>query len=403
MRSRRRVAPRSPTRAMGRARGSRPGAARRRCRPRVRGRGTIGASPYLVLDWCAGSPNVAAPRNTVRFPRVKRRVALVGLADRHARHVRPAPRTRRRPRRRPPAKHPGRPRRPGFRCSTSHSRDGSATGNRRAARRGASITSRSSRVRCLTVSRRRHACEGRRAVRRLAALLYLLFTGEHYQDFQLRQRAFLTAICEGSVQSFAARGSGAVAGGRGMSGGSVEQDGWRPVSAVAAFAGASGRSTRERETPSRGGPASPRPADTPLYDGDSQRMMIGASLTRAGYGHRELTPPPCRTTERVGDAWRGRPRVRALPARARPRRRGDARTRGPVGARAMAAADAPGRVRRRGPRVHRRRPQRQHAVSCDRGGKLRSRADRQRGRRSSSAGQIRERVHRARRPFPRTV
>ena len=40
----------------------------------------------------------------------------------------------------------------------------------------------------------------------LATLLYLLFTGEHYQDFQLDRHAFLSAICDGSMLSFAARG-----------------------------------------------------------------------------------------------------------------------------------------------------------------------------------------------------
>ena len=260
--------------------------------PRLRRRGTIGESPYLAMDWCAGSAADVAAAEYRALPSHPRRVALLGLAiavlDVYARlHARGVVHGDIHPR------------------NILIDRDNTislldfALARRSGAddtgvpRAGVPFYYEPELARALLdrVSPPPAAEAGEQFA--LAALLYLLFTGEHYQDFQLEQHAFLSAICGGSMLSFAARG--------------IEP--WPEVEAalaralsktpagrypsIAAFAA----SLRQILPVATSGDGDARPFDhadlgqhPPYAPDDAQRMLLGTFLTRAGYGQVDAVP-----------------------------------------------------------------------------------------------------------------
>jgi serine/threonine-protein kinase len=126
----------------------------------------------------------------------------------------------------------------------------------------------------------------------LAALVYLLFTGEHQQDFPLERRAFLAAVCDGAILSFAARGAGAwpeleAVLARALS---KTPDGRYP--SVAAFASGmralAVRAPHERDDTNAGTHA--RGGHPRHVSDDAERMLLGTFLRRAGYGYADALP-----------------------------------------------------------------------------------------------------------------
>jgi hypothetical protein len=260
--------------------------------PRVRGRGTIGASPYLVLDWCAGSPiDGVAPEYRTR-PSEPRRAALLGLAtavlDTYARlHARGVVHGDIHPRN----ILAGRDNRVvllDFALARRIGMDASVP------RAGVPFYYEPELARALLDGETPPPASEAGEQFALAALLYLLFTGEHYQDFQLEQRAFLTAIGDGSMLSFAARGAEPWPEAEAVLARALSRTPAGRYPSVAAFAAALRQiSAASVSTSTEAGPAGrPDPTPTPPYvPDDAQRMLLGAFLARAGYGHGDALPP----------------------------------------------------------------------------------------------------------------
>jgi serine/threonine-protein kinase len=261
--------------------------------PRLRGRGTIGESPFLVLDWRAGSniDSVAVELRTL--PSDERRAALlrlgIALLDSYARlhaqgvvhgdiHTRNVLMDR-----------DGRVTVLDFALARRIGTDGDDV-----PRAGVAFYFEPELADASLAGLAAPPATAAGEQFALAALLYVLFTGEHYQDFQLEQRAFLRAVREGAVLAFAARGVEPWP--------DVEETFARALSkapgdrfpSVAAFA------ARLREI--QGATAAPGPDAAP--DGrhdvgrhpryapdDAQRMLLGGLLTRAGYGCRDAPAP----------------------------------------------------------------------------------------------------------------
>lgn len=260
--------------------------------PRLRGRGTIGESPYLVLDWCAGSPVDVVATEYRALPSDQRRAALLGLAvavlDVYARlHERGVVHGDIHPR------------------NILVDRDNRislldfalarwiGTDSASVPRAGVPFYYEPELARALLDRESLPPASEAGEQFALAALLYLLFTGEHYQDFQLERQAFLSAICDGSMLSFAARG--------------IEP--WPEVEAVLARAlskkpagrfpsiAAFASSLRQVLSVTASADNDQRlvgHADLnrhpPYAPDDAQRMLLGTLLTRAGYGVADANP-----------------------------------------------------------------------------------------------------------------
>ncbi len=367
--------------------------------PRLRRRGTIGESPYLVLDWCAGSAADIAAAEYRALPSDERRAALLSLAiavlDVYARlHAR------------------------GVVHGDIHPRN--------------ILVDRDNRVSLLDFALARQIGTDSTGVPRagvpfyyepelaralldgltpppaseageqfaLAALLYLLFTGEHYQDFQLEQHAFLSAIRDGSVLSFAARGiepwpeAEAVLA-RALSKAPAER--WPSISVFA-------DSLRHLQTVAANGRAGASHAGRAGLSAASaiRARRRGAHVTRhiphargirARRCVRRRTAGHAARTDGIGHARRRRSRLWALPSRARPRGCRDACAGGPVGIARGGGCGRAGCVCRRGARAHCCGLLRQHPVSHGRGRPLRPVLDRQCRGGSAVAGRIRGGVH----------
>jgi eukaryotic-like serine/threonine-protein kinase len=260
--------------------------------PRVRRRGTIGESPYLVLDWCVGSPvDVVAPEYRA-LPPDRRRAGLLGLAiavlDTYAGlHARGVVHGDIHPR------------------NILVDRDNHislldfalarriGTDTTSVPRAGVPFYYEPELARALLDSETLPPASEAGEQFALAALLYLLFTGEHYQDFQLDQHTFLSSICDGPMLSFAARGiepwpevEPVLA--RGLSKAPAAR-----YASIAAFAA----SLRQILSDTVGVGIDARPAGhadlshhPPYAPDDAQRMLLGAFLARTGYGNAETLP-----------------------------------------------------------------------------------------------------------------
>jgi serine/threonine-protein kinase len=261
--------------------------------PRLRRRGTIGESPYLVLDWCAGSP-VDVPAAEYRaLPAGQRRAALLELGiavlDVYARlHAR------------------------GFVHGDIHPRNILVDRDNGIAlldfalairigmddagvpRAGVPFYYEPELARALLDGVTPPPASGAGEQFALAALLYLLFTGEHYQDFQLDRQAFLSAICDGSMLSFAARGIEPWPEAEAALATALSKTPARRYPSIAAFAAC----LREIQTIASSGNADEKHAGhenlhqhPPYAPDDAQRMLLGTFLTQAGFAHSGPLPP----------------------------------------------------------------------------------------------------------------
>lgn len=255
--------------------------------PRLRRRGTIGESPYLVLDWCAGSAADIAAAEYRALPSDERRAALLSLAiavlDVYTRlHVR------------------------GIVHGDIHPRNILADRDNRISlldfalarrigtdsadvpRAGVPFYYEPELARALLDGTSPPPASEAGEQFALAALLYLLFTGEHYQDFQLEQHAFLSAIRDGSMLSFAARGIEPWPEAEAVLTRALSKAPAERYPSISAFAA----SLRQLQTVAATGRAGASPAGRadslqhPRYaPDDAGRMLLGTFLTRAGYGH----------------------------------------------------------------------------------------------------------------------
>jgi serine/threonine-protein kinase len=267
--------------------------------PRVRSRGTIAGSPYLILDWCAGSPVDVVATEYRALPSGQRRAALLGLAiavlDSYTRlHAR------------------------GIVHGDIHPNNILADRDnhislldfalaRRIATDGASVPRAGvpfyyepELARALRGGEPLPPASEAGEQFALAALLYLLFTGEHYQDFQLEQQAFLSAICDGSMLSFGARGAEPWPEAEAILARALSKTPAARFPSIAAFAA----SLRQIPSDTVGADIDAKPgghADLTHYPpyapvpDDAQRVLLGTFLTRAGYGgagvNAEVLPP----------------------------------------------------------------------------------------------------------------
>ena len=257
--------------------------------PRLRRRGMIGESPFLLLDWCMGSGIETVAAEWRALPHDARRASLLTLAialldayDRlHAKGIVHGD------------VHPK---------NVLVDRDGRLTvldfafarrldaDDSDVRRAGVAFYFEPELAGALLDATDRPSVTESGEQYALAALLYLLFTGEHYQDFQLEQRAFLASVRDGPMLPFSARGI----------------DPWPEVEAtlaralskaptdrfpsIAAFADAMRQLDTSMVTAEHDVPAS---ADTDVgllerhTPDDGQRMLLGDLLTRAGYGQHQ--------------------------------------------------------------------------------------------------------------------
>jgi eukaryotic-like serine/threonine-protein kinase len=122
----------------------------------------------------------------------------------------------------------------------------------------------------------------------LAALLYLLLTGEQYQDFQLEQRAFLGAIRDGTPLTFAARGVEPWPEVEAILARALSKEPADRYPSVAAFAAAL-RQVDVAPPVTDGGAPAARAAR--IVPDDAERALLGAFLTRAGYRRADVPRP----------------------------------------------------------------------------------------------------------------
>lgn len=260
--------------------------------PRLRTRGTIGESPYLVLDWCAGSAADMAAAEYRALPSDQRRTALLGLAiaildvytrlhgrgvvhgDIHPRNIL--------------VDRDNRIALLDFALATQ-----TGTESASVPRAGVPFYYEPELARALLDRSSPPSASEAGEQFALAALLYLLFTGEHYQDFQLEQHAFLSAICDGSMLSFAARGIEPWPEAEAVLARALSKTPAGRYPSIAAFAA----SLRQILPVATSGDGDARPFGHPDLDqhppyapDDAQRMLLGTFLTRAGYGHTDALP-----------------------------------------------------------------------------------------------------------------
>ena len=257
--------------------------------PRLRARGEIAGSPYVVMDWCDGSGIEAVAAEMRALPRDGRRTALLDLAvallnayaQLHARGVVHADVHHR---------------------NVLADRDGRVTvldfalarrtggQDDHIPRAGVAFYFEPEFVKAsLDGTPRPFATEAGEQYA-VAALLYLLFTGEHYQDFKLERHAFRQQVLEGAALPFAARG--------------VES--WPEVESALAkalskeagdrYPSAEAFADRLKEI-RRAVPAAPQSGGEPApayVPDDAQRMLLGAFLVRAGAGASAAPAPVSR-------------------------------------------------------------------------------------------------------------
>jgi eukaryotic-like serine/threonine-protein kinase len=260
--------------------------------PRLRRRGTIGESPYLVLDWCTGSAVDIPAAECRALPAGQRRTALLELGirvlDVYARlHERGVVHGDIHPR------------------NILVDRDNRITlldfalairiGAEDASvpRAGVPFYYEPELARALLDGVTPPPASEAGEQFALGALLYLLFTGDHYQDFQLDRDAFLSAICDGAMLSFATRGIEPWPEAEAALARALSKTPAGRYSSIAAFAA----SLRQILTvaPSGNGDGRP-PAHENVHQhlqytpDDAQRMLLGTFLTRAGYGHTGALP-----------------------------------------------------------------------------------------------------------------
>jgi serine/threonine-protein kinase len=261
--------------------------------PRLRGRGMLGDAPFLVLDWCPGSNVESVAAELRALPADERRDALRALTlavlDAYARlhalgvvHGDVHPRN-------VVVDRDGHVTVLDFALAT---RTGVDDGD--VPRAGVAFYFEPELARALLAGLPAPPASETGEQFALAALLYLLLTGEHYQDFQLERRVFHSAIRDGAPLAFSARGVEPWPDVEAILATALSKEPADRFPSVAAFAASLRQVERAVRAPDADADHATRPgivAPTQFKPDDAERVLLGVFLTRAGYGCADAPAP----------------------------------------------------------------------------------------------------------------